>query len=100
MTSVARIAVEKTTCRFDKLFDYAIPAGNKTAAGGHWEKGPDRDFINAMHESLGEGGIIAEDLGYLTPAVRQLLAESGLPGMKVLQFAFDSREAANYLPHT
>ena len=41
---------------------YSIPAGNKTATGGHWEKGPDRDFINAMHENLGEGGIIAEDL--------------------------------------
>ena len=39
----------------------------RQAAGGHWEKGPDLDFINAMHENLGEGGIIAEDLGYLTP---------------------------------
>lgn len=56
---------------------YSIPAGNKTATGGHWEKGPDRDFINAMHENLGEGGIIAEDLGYLTPEVKAMLSASG-----------------------
>ena len=79
---------------------YSIPAGDKTAAGGHWEKGPDRDFIHAMHEALGEGGIIAEDLGYLTPEVKAMLAESGYPGMKIMQFAFDSRESGNYLPHT
>ena len=79
---------------------YSIPAGNKTAAGGHWEKGPDRDFINAMHESLGEGGIIAEDLGYLTPEVKAMLSASGYPGMKIMQFAFDSREPGNYLPYT
>ena len=53
---------------------YSIPAGNKTAAGGHWEKGPDRAFIDAMHKALGEGGIIAEDLGYLTPEVKAMLA--------------------------
>ena len=79
---------------------YSIPAGNKTAAGGHWEKGPDLDFINAMHENLGEGGIIAEDLGYLTPEVKAMLSASGYPGMKIMQFAFDSRESGNYLPHT
>ena len=79
---------------------YSIPAGNKTAAGGHWEKGPDRDFIHAMHEALGAGGIIAEDLGYLTPEVKAMLAASGYPGMKIMQFAFDSRESGNYLPHT
>ena len=79
---------------------YCIPAGNKTAAGGHWEKGPDRDFIQAMHDALGEGSIIAEDLGYLTPEVKAMLAASGYPGMKIMQFAFDSRESGNYLPHT
>ena len=79
---------------------YSIPAGNKTAAGGKWVKGPDRDFIRAMHEVLGEGGIIAEDLGYLTPEVKGMLAASGYPGMKIMQFAFDSRESGNYLPHT
>ena len=79
---------------------YAIPAGNKTAAGGHWEKGPDRAFIDAIHETLGQGGIIAEDLGYLTPEVKTMLAASGYPGMKIMQFAFDSREPGNYLPYT
>jgi 4-alpha-glucanotransferase len=53
-----------------------------------------------MHESLGEGGIIAEDLGYLTPEVKAMLSASGYPGMKIMQFAFDSRESGNYLPHT
>ena len=79
---------------------YSIPASNKTAAGGKWVKGPDRAFINAMHETLGEGGIIAEDLGYLTPEVKAMLAASGYPGMKIMQFAFDSRESGNYLPYT
>ena len=79
---------------------YSIPAGNKTAAGGHWEKGPDRAFIDAMHKALGEGGIIAEDLGYPSPEVVQLLSDSGLPGMKVLEFAFDSRDPSDYLPHS
>lgn len=79
---------------------YSIPASNKTAAGGKWVKGPDRAFIDAMHEALGDGGIIAEDLGYLTPEVKSMLAASGYPGMKIMQFAFDSRESGNYLPYT
>ena len=79
---------------------YSIPAGSTTAAGGHWEKGPDRDFIHAMQQALGSGNIIAEDLGFLTPEVKAMLAESGYPGMKIMQFAFDSRESGNYLPHT
>ena len=56
--------------------------------------------IDAMHKALGEGGIIAEDLGYLTPEVKTMLAASGYPGMKIMQFAFDSREPGNYLPYT
>ena len=79
---------------------YSIPAGNKTAAGGEWVKGPDTAFLDALHAELGEGGIIAEDLGYLTPEVKALLAASGYPGMKIMQFAFDSREPGNYLPYT
>ena len=78
---------------------YAIPAGEKTAVHGVWRKGPGLAFIRALREKLPEAAIIAEDLGYLTPAVRALLAESGFPGMKVLQFAFDSREESDYLPH-
>ena len=53
-----------------------------------------------MHEALGQGGIIAEDLGYLTPEVKTMLVASGYPGMKIMQFAFDSREPGNYLPYT
>ena len=56
-------------------------------------------LFRAVGAALGQKDIIAEDLGYLTPEVRQMLAESGFPGMKVLQFAFDSREESDYLPH-
>ena len=53
-----------------------------------------------MHENLGEGGIIAEDLGYLTPEVKAMLSASGYPGMKIMQFAFDSREVGQLpAPH-
>ena len=56
-------------------------------------------LFDAVKKELGERNIIAEDLGYLTPAVNQLVEDSGYPGMKVLQFAFDSREDSDYLPH-
>ena len=79
---------------------WAVPYGETTAKVGRWVKGPGMDLIGVLTEKFPNIQFIAEDLGYLTPEVRQLLADSGLPGMKVLQFAFDSREAANYLPHT
>jgi len=79
---------------------WAIPAGDKTAAGGAWVTGPGMDFINAVRAALPELDFIAEDLGYVTPEVRKLQEDSGYPGMKVLQFAFDSRESGDYLPHT
>ncbi len=78
---------------------YSIPAQNKTAAGGIWRRGPGLDLIRVIKEKLPGILIIAEDLGYLTDDVKNLLAQSGFPGMKVLQFAFDSREAGDYLPH-
>ncbi|MEG1407135.1 MAG: 4-alpha-glucanotransferase [Ruthenibacterium sp.] len=78
---------------------YAIPAADTTAVGGVWRKGPGIAFINVIKEKLPQARIIAEDLGFLTEDVRILLAESGFPGMKVLQFAFDSREESDYLPH-
>ncbi len=77
---------------------YAIPAGEDTAAGGHWEKGPGMKFFNAVRDLTGEDRIIAEDLGYLTPEVEELLEKSGFPGMKVLQFAFDNSRRSCYLP--
>ena len=81
---------------------YSIPYGNKTAAGGHWEKGPGIDLFRCMEQNLGWHEVIAEDLGYVTDTVRQLVRDSGFPGMKVLEFAFDSRDtgsANDYLPH-
>lgn len=78
---------------------WSIPAGDKTAAGGRWRLGPGLPFIETLKRRLPDLPIIAEDLGYQTDALRQLLAQSGFPGMKVLQFAFDSREESDYLPH-
>ena len=78
---------------------YNIPYGDATAEFGHWEKGPGYDFFAAVRKALGKKEIIAEDLGYLTPAVFKLVDKTGFPGMKVLQFAFDCNEENNYLPH-
>lgn len=78
---------------------YSIPYGEETAEYGHWEPGPGISFFNTLKEKLGDLPIIAEDLGFLTEDVRQLLRDSGYPGMKVLEFAFDSREDSDYLPH-
>lgn len=78
---------------------YAIPYGDPTAEFGHWEKGPGYDLFRVMKEKLGKKQVIAEDLGFLTPSVLKLVKKTGYPGMKVLQFAFDSREENDYLPH-
>ena len=78
---------------------WAVPYGEKTAKVGRWRKGPGMDLVGTLTERFPHLEIIAEDLGYLTPEVHQLLADSGLPGMKVLEFAFDAREPSNYLPH-
>ena len=79
---------------------YAIPYGDKTAEFGKWMLGPGMDLFRTVKERLGDLPIIAEDLGFLTESVKELLKDSGYPGMKVLQFAFDPREPSNYLPHT
>ena len=81
---------------------YAIPYGAETAVDGRWHKGPGLDLFRAAEHKLGRHAIIAEDLGFVTDSVRQLVRESGFAGMKVLEFAFDARDtgAANdYLPH-
>ena len=78
---------------------YAIPYGDETARNGRWRQGPGMAFVGAVNKALGNANIIAEDLGYLTPAVKRLLKSSGYPGMKVLEFAFDSREESDYMPH-
>ena len=79
---------------------WSVPFGDKTAKGGQWITGPGMDFITAVKDALPELKLIAEDLGYLTQDVLDLRDASGYPGMKVLQFAFDSREPSDYLPHT
>ena len=78
---------------------YSIPYGDQTAEFGHWEKGPGMDIFRTVKETLGDVKIIAEDLGFLTDSVIRMVEESGYPGMKVLEFAFDSREGSDYLPH-
>ena len=79
---------------------YAIPAKDDTAKNGEWRQGPGMDLFRVLEQKLGKLPIIVEDLGFLTPSVHQLLKDSGFPGMKVIQFAFDSREGSDYLPHT
>ena len=92
------------TLRIDHFrgFDeyYAIPYGDKTARHGRWRPGPGLAFFRRVNEALDNPDIIAEDLGFLTPSVGQLLKDTGYPGMKILEFAFDSRDnGSNYLPH-
>lgn len=84
-----------------RAFDsyYAIPYPAENAIGGEWKEGPGIEFFNMMREAIGDIPIVAEDLGLLTPGVKQLLHDSGYPGMKVLEFAFDSGEQNDYLPH-
>ena len=79
---------------------WAVPYGAPNARGGHWVKGPGMDFITTLKKGLPGLSLIAEDLGYLTQEVLDLRDNSGYPGMKVLGFAFDSREPSDYLPHT
>lgn len=78
---------------------YAIPAKDDTAKNGEWRKGPGMELFDRLKEKLGELNIIVEDLGFLTEEVHALVENSGYPGMKVIQFAFDSREDGDYLPH-
>ncbi len=78
---------------------WSVPYGDVNARRGHWVKGPGQDFIDAVHRSFPKLHLIAEDLGFLTPEVIELQRNSGYPGMKVLEFAFDPREPSNYLPH-
>ena len=80
---------------------YAIPGRAATARDGVWRQGPGIELFHAVRAALGDLPIIAEDLGFLTASVRQLLANTGYPGMKVLEFAFDSRDGGGrvYQPH-
>ena len=77
---------------------YAIPYGNKTAFGGHWEKGPGQDLFKVLKKELDNMNLIAEDLGSVTKEVTKLKDKLGFPGMRVLQFGFTGEDSPN-LPH-
>ncbi|MBR2583117.1 MAG: 4-alpha-glucanotransferase, partial [Oscillospiraceae bacterium] len=96
----------------DKLYDviridhfrgfesyWAVPYGDKTARRGRWKKGPGMDLVGVLTTWFHDLNFIAEDLGYTTPEVEKLLADSGLPGMRVLEFGFDPTGDAPYMPH-
>ena len=78
---------------------WAVPYGEATAKNGRWIKGPGMKLIGTLLGWFPQLEFIAEDLGIITPAVAQLLEESKLPGMKVLEFAFNADEPSAYLPH-
>lgn len=82
---------------FDTYWE--IPYGEKTAKGGHWVKGPGMRLVGMLNGWFPQLEFIAEDLGTPTPSVQRLLEDSGWPGMKVLEFAFDPGESSSYLPH-
>lgn len=79
---------------------WAVPAGESTARNGQWKPGPGMDLVGLLSSTFPKTEFIAEDLGQPSPTVVKLLKDSKWPGMKVLEFAFDSGEANNYQPHT
>jgi 4-alpha-glucanotransferase len=95
-----------------RLFDYlridhfrgfaaywAVPFGNPTAEHGQWIPAPGKKLFETIMDAIGQAPIIAEDLGLITPDVVGLISHFGFPGMKVLQFAFDSAEGNDHVPH-
>ena len=78
---------------------YEVPYGDETAENGKKEKGPGMAFFRALKKELGELEIIAEDLGEITKSSEKLLKDTGFPGMKVLQYAFDWSESSYYLTY-
>ena len=78
---------------------WQVPRGAETAESGQWVAGPRRSLFDALAQDLDNLPIIVEDLGLITPDVVKLRDELGYPGMKVLQFAFDSGPDNPYLPH-
>jgi len=78
---------------------WAVPFGHKTAEKGKWEKALGRDMFTAVKKKLGDLPILAEDLGVITPDVEKLRDDFKFPGMKILEFGFDSKEGSSYAPH-
>lgn len=77
---------------------YTIPSGNKDAVNGAWKTGKGKELFAAVRQKLGNVRIIAEDLGFITDSVRELLDFCGFPGMKMMQFGFDPNAESEYLP--
>ncbi len=78
---------------------YSIPYGEETARNGKWENAPGIELFREINRAFPKAKIIAEDLGFITPDVRELLLDTGFPGMKILQFAFFDDDS-EYLPRT
>ena len=113
--TMAETGYEWWTLRLKKSFDlfdvlrldhfrglesyFAIPYGATTAEGGYWKPGPGKEFIDIVEKTVPEASIIAEDLGFLTDGVRELLQYSTYPGMKIVQYAFDERDVGDYAPY-
>ena len=104
---IQRVKHQLTLCdylRIDHFRGFAaywsVPYGEETAVNGKWVKGPGKNLFRAIENALGEDlPIIAEDLGIITPDVEKLRDDFHFPGMKVLQFAFDSPQENAFLPH-
>jgi 4-alpha-glucanotransferase len=77
---------------------WEIPANEPTAINGRWMPGPGRPLFDAIREALGDLPVVAEDLGHITPEVHELRKAIGVPGMKILQFAFAQPDSP-HLPH-
>jgi len=78
---------------------WEVPATSATAKDGKWVKSPGAELLSAIHEKFMDMPLVAEDLGIITPEVDQLRKKFSLPGMKVLQFAFDGDDHNHHLPH-
>lgn len=77
---------------------WEIPAEEPTAVHGRWMPGPGMSLFDALRNALGELPLVAEDLGFITDDVHELRISAGLPGMKILQFAF-AQDDSPHLPH-
>ena len=78
---------------------WAVPAGAETAMEGHWVEAPGDELLETLHASFPDLPLVAEDLGMITEDVHALRKKFGLPGMRILQFAFDGDPNNHYLPH-
>jgi 4-alpha-glucanotransferase len=77
---------------------WAVPAGSADARPGRWRRGPGAELFRAVERELGRLDLVAEDLGHITPAVTRLREQLGLPGMVVLQFAFEGKRTSPHRP--